>query len=295
MELKATNENGKTNKVSDFRLSADNVLFIEQNDKVTITDNVDFTRALVTDSNDNEKRIGVSSSGVIDFAGYAQGIYTLDVVVDDSRAYEAIIVIGEQDEQVVDREITRVNNKQITEIEIITIFEIEEDNDNNDDNADDGLPYCDLVAESYKGGCFDRTDNDEGGPFSCRDGSRVEDWRDCKDAGKHPDEQVQRIGDDLGNLMETEDDGPEPEPTLFGSSTSTPTPAPTPNALERGLLPTTPTPTLDNPCEAIPEPDIPEYRDLPAETPEPTPLPPTPTEESQILPFYPDEKYCRHT
>ena len=77
MELKATNENGRTNKVSDFRLSADNVLFIEQNDKVTITDNVDFTRALVTDSNDNERRIGVSSSGVIDFASYAQGIYTL--------------------------------------------------------------------------------------------------------------------------------------------------------------------------------------------------------------------------
>ena len=190
MELKATNENGKTNKVSDFRLSADNVLFIEQNDKVTITDNVDFTRALVTDSNDNEKRIGVSSNGVIDFAGYAQGIYTLDVVVDDSMAYETIIVIGEHDEQVVDREITRVNNKQITEIEIITIFEIEEDNDNNDDNADDGLPYCDLVAQGYKGGCSDRKDGDDINGYPCRDGSKVDNWRDRKDAGEHPDDTL---------------------------------------------------------------------------------------------------------
>lgn len=68
----------------------------------------------------------------------------------------------------------------------------------------------------------------------------------------------------------------------------TPTPAPSPNALARGLLPTTPSPTLDNPCEAIPEPDIPECKDLPAETPEPTPLPSSPAEELQILPFYPD-------
>jgi hypothetical protein len=87
--------------------------------------------------------------------------------------------------------------------------------------------------------------------------------------------------------------------TLFGSSTSTPTtptptPAPTPNALERGQLPTTPSPTLDNPCEAIPEPDIPECKDLPAETPEPTPLPPTPetlfpTEEIEEIPNVPLE------
>ena len=64
---------------------------------------------------------------------------------------------------------------------------------------------------------------------------------------------------------------------------------PTPNALARGLLPTTPSPTLDNPCEAIPEPDIPECKDLPAETPEPTPLPPTPAEQPQILPNVPLE------
>jgi hypothetical protein len=125
MQLKATKENGGTNKVSDFRLTADNVLFIEQNGKVTITDDVAFTRALVTDSKDNEKRIDITSNGVIDFAGYAQGVYTLDVVVDDRRAFEAIIVIGDQEEEVVNKEVTRVTNKQITEIWIEIIFEID--------------------------------------------------------------------------------------------------------------------------------------------------------------------------
>ena len=84
----------------------------------------------------------------------------------------------------------------------------------------------------------------------------------------------------------------------MGGSTSHPTPevTPTPNALARGLLPTTPSPTLDNPCEAIPEPDIPECKDLPAETPESTQLPPTPetllnlpTEEIEEIPNVPLE------
>ena len=47
---------------------------------------------------------------MIDFAGYNQGVYTLDVVVDDDRAYEAIIAIGDQTNQIVDKEITRVNS-----------------------------------------------------------------------------------------------------------------------------------------------------------------------------------------
>jgi hypothetical protein len=47
---------------------------------------------------------------VIDFAGYTQGVYTLDVVVYDDKAYEAIIAIGDQTNQIVDKEITRVNS-----------------------------------------------------------------------------------------------------------------------------------------------------------------------------------------
>ena len=123
MELKATNENGRTKKVSDFQMNADNVLYIKVGDKVTVKDKVGFTKAITTDGNDNQKVIGITSNGVIDFAGYRQGVSTLDVVVDDDRAYEAIIVIGQQPQQVVNREITKVNNKVITDIEIKTVFD----------------------------------------------------------------------------------------------------------------------------------------------------------------------------
>jgi hypothetical protein len=220
--------------------------------------------------------------------------------------------VGAQAEQLIQREIVKENTRQITDIDIETIFEVEEeDDDNNDDKDRNGPdsdyakehnhPYCDLVAEGYKGTCHDRQDySDDTGLAPCRDGSNVEDYKDCKDAGEHPDE-VKPIGKELADVFY--DDKPEPEPTLFGSSTSTPTtptptpaPAPTPNALERGQLPTTPSPTLDNPCDAIPEPDIPECKDLPAETPEPTPLPPTPetllnfpTEEIEEIPNVPLE------
>jgi hypothetical protein len=47
MELKATNDNGRSNRVSDFQLTADNVLSIEAGDKVTVKDNVDFTKAVI--------------------------------------------------------------------------------------------------------------------------------------------------------------------------------------------------------------------------------------------------------
>ena len=108
MELKATNDNGKTNKVSNYQMNADNVLYIKVGDKVTVEDNVDFTMAITTDGNNNQKPIGITSNGVIDFTGYAQGVSTLDVVVDDDRAYEAVIVIGEQNQDTVKKEITTV-------------------------------------------------------------------------------------------------------------------------------------------------------------------------------------------
>ena len=112
MELKATNDNGKSNRVSDFQLTADNVLSTEVGDKVTVKDNVDFTKAVTTDARNNQKAIGITSNGVIDFAGYTQGVYTLDVVVDDDRAYEAIIVIGGQTHE----SVKSVNKEIIFEI-----------------------------------------------------------------------------------------------------------------------------------------------------------------------------------
>jgi hypothetical protein len=122
MKLKATNENGRTNKVSDFQLTADNVLYIKTGDTVAIKDRVDFTKAITTDAKNNPKAIGITSDGVIDFTGYSQGVSTLDVVVDNDRAYEAIIAIGQQTKEVVDKEITRANNKYVTEVEIKTVF-----------------------------------------------------------------------------------------------------------------------------------------------------------------------------
>jgi hypothetical protein len=119
MELKATNENGKTTKVSDFQMNADNVLYIKIGDKVTVNDNVDFTKAIATDGNNNQKAIGITSNGVIDFTGYAQGLSTLDVVVDDDRAYEGIIVIGQQPPEVINKQVTKVNNNQETKVEFV--------------------------------------------------------------------------------------------------------------------------------------------------------------------------------
>jgi hypothetical protein len=105
VEPKATNDNGKSNRISDFQLTADNVLSTEVGDKVTVLDNVDFTKAVTTDAKNNQMTIGIASNGVIDFAGYNQGVYTLDVVVDDDRAYEAIIAIGDQTKLPVEEEL----------------------------------------------------------------------------------------------------------------------------------------------------------------------------------------------
>ena len=62
MELKVKNENGKTKKVSDFQMNADNVFHIKVGDKVTVLDNVDFTKAIATDGNNNQKAIGITSN-----------------------------------------------------------------------------------------------------------------------------------------------------------------------------------------------------------------------------------------
>ena len=143
MELKATNENGKTKKVSDFQMNADNVLNIRIGDKVTVKDSVDFTKAVTTDGRNNQKAIGITSNGVIDFAGYNQGVYTLDVVVDNDRAYEAIIAIGDQTNQIVDKEITRSIAEYTTKIEFV--FPPIED---PKPPKDIGLPYCDLISSA---------------------------------------------------------------------------------------------------------------------------------------------------
>jgi hypothetical protein len=65
MELKATNDDGKSNRLSDFQLTADNVLSTKVGDKVTVIDNVDFTKAVTTDARNSQKAIGITSNGVV--------------------------------------------------------------------------------------------------------------------------------------------------------------------------------------------------------------------------------------
>lgn len=106
-------------------MTADNVLYIKVGDKVTIIDNVDFTKAVTTEARTNQKAIGIAGNGVIDFAGYAQGVYTLDVVVEDDRAYEGIVVIGEQPQSNIEKVIKKETVRHVVDIDI------EDDNDND--------------------------------------------------------------------------------------------------------------------------------------------------------------------
>jgi hypothetical protein len=138
MELKASNENGRPIKVAGFQLTADNVLSIDVGDKVSVKDKVEFTKAITTDSRNNQKAIGITNNGVIDFTGYPRGVYTLDVVVDDDRAYEAINVIGEQSQEVINEQIIRVNTDTKIEFE----FPIEEEGDKcSNDVGSGGLGF----------------------------------------------------------------------------------------------------------------------------------------------------------
>jgi hypothetical protein len=103
----AVKEGGTTTKEDDFRLTAaDNVLVIEQSQRVQVTEEMDdgrtFDRALVTDNRDVDKRVPITPQGIVDFRGFKEGPYTLDVVIKDGNrqiAYECVIVIGEKNEQ----------------------------------------------------------------------------------------------------------------------------------------------------------------------------------------------------
>jgi hypothetical protein len=228
MALKAENEDGDSKPVSDFEITADNVLSIDLNDEVRIhtDDNVDFTKALVTDSTEKKKSIDISDSGEISFNGYKQGVYVLNVVINDEFAFEAIIVIGPETQQIINREITRVNTKQITDIDIRIIFEVDCGKDFHVD--EDGLcvpdkpdpitppvtppitpepqkTYCDVPNPSNP--CHDRQDGDDINGYPCLDGSLKEDWRDCN-------------GDTEAELTA------EPEPTPIPESDPEPTPTP---------------------------------------------------------------------
>ena len=103
MEIKAINENGEVRMVSGFAISIENVVSVQPNGKVTVfsapTSPI-FTSAKITDTNDRIVEIPITDTGVISLAGYAEGVYTLDVIVDDRYAFESIVVIGAEEGQI---------------------------------------------------------------------------------------------------------------------------------------------------------------------------------------------------
>jgi hypothetical protein len=123
MKLKAVKENGEVRPVSGFAISIENVVSVERNGKVTVFSaptSPTFTSAKITDINDNTVDIPITDTGVISFAGYREGVYTLDVIVDDRFAFECIVVIGPEEgqQQIINKQITEVN--QQTDVNIIT-------------------------------------------------------------------------------------------------------------------------------------------------------------------------------
>jgi hypothetical protein len=116
MELKAVKENGEARKVSSFAISIDNVVSVERNGRVTVFSaptSPTFTSAKITNTNDNTVDIPITDAGVISLAGYSEGVYTLDVIVDDRFAYESIVVIGPEEgqQQIINKQITEINNE----------------------------------------------------------------------------------------------------------------------------------------------------------------------------------------
>jgi hypothetical protein len=119
MELKAINENGEVRMVSGFTISIENVVSVQPNGKVTVFSaptSPTFTSAKITDTNDRIVEIPITDTGVISLAGYAEGVYTLDVIVDDRYAFESIVVIGAEEgqdqQQIINNHITKVNNNR---------------------------------------------------------------------------------------------------------------------------------------------------------------------------------------
>lgn len=258
MRFKATNENGKTVEVSGFGLNADNVLFIEENDKATVTDDVKFTEALLTYPINNKERIDITNDGVVDFSDYNQGIYTLDVVVDDKKAYEAIVVIGEEDEQTVNNEITRIANKQIT------IFESEEEEEDGDKEegcsnkeGSAGLKYpLDDVTECEKIG-YDECEKNKTLPDSIECEILEETFLDDDCHGFENQEECNAFYEDSDAFCETHDrpyrcNNVNPLPT-----TPEPTPEPSPEPSPQATITANEDPNAeDKSVEVEPEEEI---------------------------------------
>ena len=266
-------EKGETaKKVS---LSADNVLSIERGQSINVFEDEDFSKALITPAEytgdlSKAKRVPIDSNGIIDLSAYAEGIYTLNVVVDDSKAYEAIIVIGEQSQQTINQIITNINSnvKIITEI----IFgPIEEDDDDNDE-----LSIC-YFNPNHKD-----CDPDENG--DCPPGFGHNEDDRCIPQGKCPDGYVRADDDETGTCFEKGQDRRIkecPDGSIRLVNDTCPSEEPVIDECEPGYVlednvcvPEEPEPPIDDPCYCPPGQDCPEMAcEVPEPEPEPEPEP----------------------
>jgi hypothetical protein len=309
MALKATESNGNTENVDNFELTAANVLQIEEDDDVRITNDVNFDKARTVDVNDNEKAIDIDDDGNVDFDDYPQGTYVLRVITEngDRKLYEGIVVIGPE------------NKDQVKKIIEKTVVEITVD-------IDCGKGFVEKNGECVKKPkppsiCYFNPDHKDCEPKNgkCPPGFGMNENDRCIPHGKCPDGYGRADDDETGKCFKKSelkrcDDGsirlpqyckenrptpslslsptPEPcegtidvqtnqcipEPTLTPEPTPELTPEPTPNALARSL-PTTPTPTPEVGIDCEVQPELCEFT-TPTEPIEPTPLP---TEPNALL------------
>jgi hypothetical protein len=218
LELRAIQDgdNAEPRKVSQFKLDMTNVVTAQVNSQllVFLTDNsVRVLEAKVrTVSDQLIDLVPTIQANAFSLANLPVGVYTLDIITQKGNAkaaYEGILVISQQPTTIINETIKQVINQEINQnsrVDIDTKI-IFKEKDKPKQKPRSNNPYCDLIPDNYAGSCHDRKDYDENtGLYPCRDGSNVKDWRDCKDAGKHPDEKKrpeQRIctmGMDAGSL-----------------------------------------------------------------------------------------------
>src|SRR5918995_847292 len=113
MVLKAVNDGGISKPVSGFAITPNNIVTVQQNGKVTVfsTFPLAFSGAKISDISGNIVDVPISTNGEVSFATFPAGVYTLDVIVNDRLAYESIINIGQQPQQLVNQFINTVNQR----------------------------------------------------------------------------------------------------------------------------------------------------------------------------------------
>jgi hypothetical protein len=232
LTLKATEDNGNTKQVDNFELTAENVLQIEEDDNVRITNDVDFDKARTIDANDNEKKIDIDDDGNVDFDNYNQGSYRLEVITEngDRKLFAGIVVIGpenkEQTKKVIERTIVEItidvdcgkgfkerNDKCIPEKPDCKPWQIEKNNK--------CIPKPPIVCKQgevkQNGKCIPKPE-----PEPCK-GLYVEESGKCL---PHPYPDVCELGQDLDSCQDYDECIADPE----SCKEVTPTP-PTPNIL----------------------------------------------------------------